>query len=96
MRVTGGNSRRYEKPPGLHAGSKTRFWRGEATWANSRRSANCRRSSARISVGRFGQLDLYPPAGWRVVQDIAASTSSIPRPKERSPAILGRRQYAPE
>ena len=37
-----------------------------------------RRLGARISVGRFGQLDHYPPCGWRVVQDIAASASSIP------------------
>jgi hypothetical protein len=37
-----------------------------------------RRLGARISVGRFGQLDLYPPSGWRVVQDITASASSIP------------------
>ncbi len=29
-------------------------------------------------LGVFGQLDLYPPSGWRVVQDIAASASSIP------------------
>jgi hypothetical protein len=33
---------------------------------------------ARISVGRFGQLDLYPPSEWRVLQDIVASASSIP------------------
>ncbi|HSU18212.1 MAG TPA: hypothetical protein VLI45_00585, partial [Acidobacteriaceae bacterium] len=37
-----------------------------------------RRLGARISVGRFGQVDLYPSSGWRVVQDIAASASSIP------------------
>src|SRR5215467_8592368 len=36
------------------------------------------RLAARISVGRFGQLNLYSPSGWRVVQDIAASASSIP------------------
>jgi hypothetical protein len=37
-----------------------------------------RRLGARIGVGRFGQLDLYPPSGWSVVQDFAASASSIP------------------
>jgi hypothetical protein len=29
-----------------------------------------RRQGARISVGRFGQLDLYPPSGWRVLPPI--------------------------
>jgi hypothetical protein len=35
-----------------------------------------RASSSRLSVSR--QLDLYPPSGWRTIQDFAAAGSSIP------------------
>jgi hypothetical protein len=30
------------------------------------------------SSGVSRQLDLYPPSGWRIIQDFAAAASSIP------------------
>jgi hypothetical protein len=50
-----------------------------------------RRLSARIRVGCFGQLDLDPPSGWRVVQDIAMSASSIPSQRTELRRLFVRR-----
>jgi hypothetical protein len=30
------------------------------------------------ATGISRQLDLYPPSGWRIIQDFAAAASSIP------------------
>jgi hypothetical protein len=30
-------------------------------------------------IGASRQLDLYPPSGWRIIQDFAAAASSIPK-----------------
>ena len=46
-----------------------------------------RRLGARISVGRFGQLLLYRPSGWRVIQ---SERSLYSREDDFATAVVGR------